>query len=314
MNDATAIIPITLSSPTNAGGLVLRWASSTGKLHWLEPESGRILAWQGEADIGQQKMQNHLATLAACRSGHLLLGMEKRLCIAPSPARTAIQKKASQTTRILVTVDAVDPRTIIGDGRTDRSGNFVFGTRNIGQDRRPIGSFYQYSNLHGLRRLALPTVTWAANICFSRDGSRMYFGDATSNVLQQCCYDAQTAQTTQVQEFASAADDSQILDAVVDSDDCVWIVQRTRGLENVIVRYGPDGKIISTIALATGQACSLAFGGASLDRLFMVSATGALMEMPYRLAQGLADAEFDNTSFELATGWLPPNPAPPGHA
>ena len=40
----------------------------------------------------------------------------------------------------LCAVDAMEPRTRINDGRTDRRGYFVFGTMNEARERRTIGS------------------------------------------------------------------------------------------------------------------------------------------------------------------------------
>jgi sugar lactone lactonase YvrE len=106
--------------------------------------------------------------------------------------------------QVLTTIDAAEPRTSISDGCTDRSGHFVFGTANMAQDRRPIGSFYQYSHQRGLRRLALPVVVTAGSIAFSPDGKRMYFADTARGAIMQCDYDAERAKVSGVSPFAES--------------------------------------------------------------------------------------------------------------
>ena len=86
------------------------------------------------------------------QSGKLLLGFTKQLCTA------ALDKEGRAGTldvTPLVSVEAALASTRINDGRTDRAGNFVFGTLNEDPRRAPIGSFYQYSKGYGLRRLDL---------------------------------------------------------------------------------------------------------------------------------------------------------------
>lgn len=95
----------------------------------------------------------------------------------------------------LCVVDAAEQRTEISNGRPDRNGRFVFVTRNIAPDQRPIGSFFQYSTQHGVRRLALPAIAQPGAICFSPDGGTMYFADTARNGLFAVTYDSERAAT-----------------------------------------------------------------------------------------------------------------------
>src|SRR5205823_1113692 len=107
--------------------------------------------------------------LAAATGGRLLLGTAKALYLAMPGAGGTLP-----ATR-LADVEADLATTRVNDGRADRRGNVVFGTMDERQPRQALGSFYQYSSAHGLRRLDLPRCRVANSICFSPDGATIYF-------------------------------------------------------------------------------------------------------------------------------------------
>jgi L-arabinonolactonase len=205
---------------------------------------------------------------------------------------------------VLITVDAAEPRTAISDGCLDRAGYFVFGTANTASDQRPIGSFYQYSQRHGLRRLALPVVVRAAGIAFSTDGARMLFADSASGHILQCDYDAEHARVGNVTTFASAASAGA---AVMDSADRLWSVQ-----SGELVQYASDGAVLRRISLAREAAAALAFGGDGLDRLLLLGADGGLYGLPAGLAgegaRGVAEVPFDDLALSPRTSGQVPAP------
>jgi L-arabinonolactonase len=245
-----------------------------------------------------QRLLESACVMASCASGRVLLGLGKRLGMLelPQPGQPSRPLQA----QVLITVDAAEPRTSISDGCADRHGNFVFGTANTGQDQRPIGSFYQYSQRYGLRRLALPAVVTAASIAFSPDGRRLVFADATRGALMQCEYDAERARVSDVKPFSELLEQGAGA-AIFDSAGNLWSVQG-----GVLVQYDSQGQVLQQIALAREAAASVAFGGAALDQLLVLGAQGGLYGLPpdllKGLAPGLADTLFvDSGSASIAT-------------
>jgi L-arabinonolactonase len=290
---------------TQAGraGCGLRWDAQGQRWWWADPLGDQIHAWAGpQLPHFSARLQDSVATVACCRSGKLLLGLGKRLAVVepPASASRSISTAPSEAgaggrplaTQLLTTIDAAEPRTSISDGRTDRAGNFVFGTANTAPDRRPIGSFYQYSRQHGVRRLALPVVVVASSICFSVDGSRMYFGDAVRGDLLQCRYDAARAKVSEIGVFAAGADPrARMHGAVVDRDDAVWLALDGAA---TVRQYGPDGVLRRQIALDCEPPANLAFGGAAMDQLLLLAANGRLLALSAAGATGLADTLYDD--------------------
>jgi L-arabinonolactonase len=228
----------------NQPGRSLRWDAAGSRWWWSSESAPALHVWSpSEQRTFTCRLPDKAALLAQTRSGRLLLGLAKRLCVAELPA--ALRDSQQLRVRPLVAVDAAEPRTSITDGCVDRRGFLVFGTGNVGQDRRPIGSFYQYSRQHGLRRLALPAVARASSIAFSGDGKRMYFADAAQPRILCCAYDAEQGSVADIGLFAALADGVTPRGTAVDQAGCVWNAQ-----PGWLVQYEMSGKPLQRFAIA----------------------------------------------------------------
>lgn len=254
-------------------GSALRWDAAGRCWRWPDPQGGQLYAWPAPAGMPSGvRLQESACVMALCTSGRVLLGQGKRLVMVDLP--TPGQGGRPLQSQVLVTVDAAERRTTISDGCADRGGNFVFGTANTASDQRPIGSFYQYSHQHGLRRLALPVVVRAGGIAFSTDGRRMFFADSAGGNIMQCDYDSERAKVAGVKTFASVGGAGAGA-AVVDSVDRLWSVQG-----GALVQYGPQGQALRRIGMAREAAASVAFGGEGLRQLLVLGVSGGLYGLP----------------------------------
>ena len=240
-----------------------------GRWWWTDIEGAALHAWTpGDAQALTVKLPARLGAFAHTRSGRVLMGLAKGLALASLDGGTAQLQD-------LVPVEAALPHTRINDGRTDRSGFFVFGTMNeAAEEKQAIGSFYQYSMPHGLRRLALPTVAIANSICFSLDGGTMYFCDTLTRVIQQCDYDARSAQVANIRQFAVVDTRHAWPDgSVIDADGCLWNAQ-WGGAQ--VVQYAPDGRVMQVVHVPVKHTSCPAFGGADFRTLMVTTARQGL--------------------------------------
>ena len=279
----------------------ITWWAERATLLWTDIQSSRL--WFHTPDDGATRswaLPDRLGSMAVCVSGALLLGLAKGLAYADLDTATGDDLAATPA----VPVEPDLPTTRINDGRTDRSGNFVFGTMNEEEGKAPIGGFYQYSASAGLRRLAVGGVHIPNSICFSLDGRTMYFCDSTSRRIMRCDYDADKASATNVREFVAFGPQQGTPDgSVIDSDDCLWNAEWGAAR---VRRYTPDGVLDRSIAVPAKNPTCVAFGGRHLDHLFITSARQEmtpeeLTHTPeagsvYRVAaagvQGVPDAPF----------------------
>ena len=294
---------LSLALPHRAAlGDGLLWQPGAARWWWTDVPAAMLYAWDDGAPSAYAcRLPDRAGSVAFCRSGRMLVGLAKWLCYAETPAAPLPARLALQP---VVAVDPAEPRTRVGDGRTDRAGNFVFGTRNDAPEARAIGSFYQFSHAHGLRRLALPAAAVAGSICFSPDGGTMYFSDAGQRHILQCDYDADGAQVAAVRPFAQLADgDARPHGAVVDSEGCLWNAEWGSGR---LTRYAPDGAVLRSHPLPVAHPTRPAFGGAALDKLLVTSASprgtgrpsapgaGSLFGLATPGVRGIADTLFND--------------------
>jgi len=237
-----------------------------GRWWWTDIEASTLHAWRpGQDAVEFCRLPDRLGSFAHTRSGRVLLGLAKRIAIAS--LGDGLELTQLQT---LAPVDAAESRTRVNDGRTDRRGYFVFGTLNEAKEKRPIGSFYQFSLQHGLRRLALPAVAIANSICFSVDGRTMYFCDTLTQRIQQCDYDAETAQVDNVRLFTQMdSADAWPDGSVIDAEGCLWNAQWGAGR---VARYDPAGRLMAAYTAPAAHTTCPAIGGEGMDQLMLTSA------------------------------------------
>jgi L-arabinonolactonase len=263
--------PLTVAFPLAATlGECLLWHAESERWWWTDIESATLHGWSPEGGTSLVcRLPDRLGSFAPTRSGKLLLGLTKRLCLG-SLADWRASGQATLALQPLVGVDTLEPRTRVNDGRTDRLGHFVFGTLNESAEKRPIGSFYQYSTRHGLRRLALPAVAIANSLCFSLDGRTMYFCDTLSQTIQQCDYDASSAEVANVRPFARMDEKHAWPDgSVIDAEGCLWNAQWGAGR---VLRYDPQGREMQRHPVPVRNPSCPALGGPKLDQLMVSTA------------------------------------------
>lgn len=276
----------------------LSWNARGGGLWWLSPRQHTLTTWN--LDTGQRlqaALPDAAYTFCPTACGRVLIGLSKRLCLAELPARSGARPAIVNW---LATVDAIDHRTAIGNGRADRHGRFVFGTRNMAPDGHAIGSFYQFCPQSGLRRLALPTVVAAGCIGVDLAGTRLYFADTAGSVLYRCDYDSATATTSNVAPFAQADHGACMRDALVDDEHGVWTAQTGPGGSKV-VRYRADGTTDHVMSELRHPVTVLSFYGAGLRQLLLAGDNGSWRLVDDLVVRGQAQALFDDRAIAVAS-------------
>jgi len=248
------------------------WSPTLHSLLWTDIEKSTL--WLHRPDRNETRrwsLPGRLGSCALCRSGRLLLGLAKSLAFADLAAARGSDLRVDPI--LPIEPDAVNTR--INDGRTDRAGNFVFGTYNEKQDA-PSGSFYQYSSRHGLRRLDVGGVVIPNSICFSLDGRTMYFCDSPTGRIRLGEYDAESASVANVREFVRFKEGNGLPDgSIVDSEGCLWNAVWGKG---VVRRFDPQGTLMAEIPVPSKNLTCVVFGGDALDQLYVTSSRQEMSE------------------------------------
>ncbi|HWW99651.1 SMP-30/gluconolactonase/LRE family protein [Collimonas sp.] len=236
----------------------LLWTDILGAALWcLTPATGVTQSWP---------MPERLATFALTEDDdRLLLGLASQL---------AWFRFSEQSVTPICTVEAELPHTRVNDGRCDRFGRFVFGTKNDAADMAACASFYRLNADLTLERLALPPVAISNSICFSPDGHTMYYCDSLAKKIHCCDYDTAAGTISRERLFADlSAQPGEPDGSAIDSQGYLWNAQWGG---HRVLRLAPDGSIERLLEVPVAQPSCVAFGGAGLHDLYISSARESL--------------------------------------
>jgi len=237
------------------------WCARTGRFYWTDIEGARLHRFDPQTgERASWAMPERLATFALCADPHyLLVGLATHLAF--------FDLTTGDMRRIVDVEPQLDTR--LNDGRCDRQGRFVFGTKHEGADLRPIGGFYRLGRDVSLERLPLPSPAISNSIAFSPDGATMYFCDSPTREILACDYGADGS-VGNVRVFARLTDASGVPDgSTVDAEGGLWNAQWGGGR---VVRYGPDGVETDRVSVPTSQPSCVALGGPHLATLYITTA------------------------------------------
>jgi L-arabinonolactonase len=275
------------------------WCARSGRFYWTDIEGARL--WRYDPADGSSEsfsMPERLATFALCANPrYLLVGLASQLAF--------FDLETGGTQRIVDVEPGINTR--VNDGRCDREGRFVFGTKDESGSLQPVAGFYRLNRDLSLERLPLPAPAISNSIAFSPDGATMYYCDSPTREIRACDYRADGGIAND-RVFTRLTDATGIPDgSTVDSDGGLWNAQWGGAR---VVRYGADGVETERVDVPTAQPSCVALGGpalgrsdsgAQLDTLYITSAYAEL-DAAARAADTLAGGVFVAT---LARRGLP---------
>src|ERR1700750_1880053 len=169
-----------------------------------------------------------------------------------------------------------------------------------------IASFWRSTHDGRLGRLALPKAAITNSICFSPDGETLYFTDSPTARIMACDYDAATREGDRTRGSAELEPGVEPDGSTVDADGFLWNAEWGGSR---VVRYAPDGRLDTIVALPARQPSCVSFVGAALDRMVVTSCHLVLDE-------SVRGAEPDNGAIFIGTPpagrGLPEAPLGPG--
>jgi L-arabinonolactonase len=241
------------------------WCNRSGRLYWVDIEGARL--WRFDPATSERfswHMPERLATFALTADPHvLLLGLATRLAF--------FDLVTGDITPVAMIEPGLDTR--VNDGRCDRQGRFVFGTKDEADDPRPIGGFYRLNRDLSVERLPLPAPAISNSIAFSPDGATMYFCDSPTREIFACSYGAD-GQVGPPRLFARIEGADGVHNGVpdgstVDAEGGLWNAQWGAGR---VVRYDASGKETERVLVPARQPSCVALGGAGLGTLYVTTA------------------------------------------
>jgi sugar lactone lactonase YvrE len=156
----------------------------------------------------------------------------------------------------------------MNDGNCDSLGRLWAGTMGLGEETG-AGSLYRLDPDLTVTRV-LSGVTISNGIDWSPDDRLMYYIDSVERRVDVFDFDLTTGTIEKRRPFAAIKDDGALPDGLtVDAEGAVWVA--CWGGASV-KRYTPDGSLERELRLPTRNITSCAFGGPTLENLYITSA------------------------------------------
>ncbi|MBV8566505.1 MAG: SMP-30/gluconolactonase/LRE family protein [Methylobacteriaceae bacterium] len=207
-----------------------------------------------------------VGSLAVCDTGGLLVAVRGGL---------SFFDPASGTFEMVANPEADLPDYRFNDGKCDRAGRFWVGSMHNTLRGEFSGFLYRLDRERGCIRMA-DGIAIPNSLAWSRDDRTMYFADTYRRTIFAYDFDIESGGIGNRRVFAPATGRPGAPDgSTVDVDNFLWNAVYGGGR---LDRYAPDGRLDCEIRLPMSQPTSCAFGGPSLETLYVTSATQHMRE------------------------------------
>lgn len=233
------------------------WKAEEKALYWIDVRRRVLIRRDATSgNLRRWSMPELVGCFALTDGPEILIGMERAL---------GLFDPASETFAPLAAPHAEGDHMRFNDGHCDRQGRFWVGSMNDAT-RSPTGRLYRLDH-HGLTPI-LDGVAVPNSLCWSPEGTTMYFADGIEPVIYAWDFDVRTGEIGNRREFVRIA--KGIPDgATVDSTGCIWCAIYGG---NAVRRFTPEGRLDREICMPVTQPTCVAFGGEHRTTLFITSA------------------------------------------
>ncbi len=204
------------------------WDPASEELYWVDVVSRKVRALHLAS--GEERTWSTPSPV-----GSIGLARDDSLVLALQDGFYRLWLRSSQIEPI-VRLDDADPQMRLNDGKMDRSGRFLCGGMGLKAD--PRGALHRLTAPGRLERLA-DGIRIANSLCFSPDGSLMYFADSLSHKIMVYDYDRHGDAVGSPRLFLDTTPLKSAPDgATVDSEGHLWVALVQSATDRSRVAHG----------------------------------------------------------------------------
>ncbi|MFC9838452.1 SMP-30/gluconolactonase/LRE family protein [Rhodococcus sp. NPDC127530] len=228
-------------------GTLLRVDALGGRIHRLEPDSGRneeLLSVSGEVGF-----------VVPTTDGRIVATVVNELV-----------ELGADGPKKLAAVDEGNSDLRINDGKCDSRGRVVFGT--ISAARAPVGALHRFDS-SGRHEVLATGISVSNGMGWDESLDRFYYIDSWTQCIDVFDYDVSNGDVGGRRPFVEIPQEEGLPDGMaIDSEGGVWVALFGAG---EVRRYAPDGSISERVSLPATYVTSIAFGGADLKTAYVTS-------------------------------------------
>ncbi|MEL6666251.1 MAG: SMP-30/gluconolactonase/LRE family protein [Pseudomonadota bacterium] len=241
------------------------WSPSEGFLWWVDIKRAKLHRYNPKTgNTRRYDLPIHASALALSDGGLIMIGDRE----------VGRYDTATESYEKITDINEPDGfRT--NDAGIAPDGSLWFGTMNEDGDI-PEGQYYKLTPELTIERIGLPEVMVTNTMEFSPDGSTFFTCDSAEQMILAFDHDAETGALSNRRVFASTLEAGCYPDgSALDAEGFLWSAQWAGSR---LVRYAPDGTIDEVVKLPISRPTSCAFGGESLQTLYITSARDGLSD------------------------------------
>ena len=233
------------------------WDAEHQRLFWVDSYAGHVFCRDLDGAIKTWQMPSIIGSLAVINVDEILVALQ-----------TGLHRFNLSTSDLQIIHDPEPdlPTTRLNDGKTDRTGQFLFASMGITDRTHGWGALYRLRHDGVVERL-LDNVIVGNGPCFSPSGDTLYFSDGRGVILQ-FDYDPSQGLSAPRPFFDAKSRGTACDGATVDSAGNLWTALIGAGKIGCI---SPKGELKLTVDLPIPLVSSVMFGNPDLDALFVTS-------------------------------------------
>ncbi|MFI7611528.1 SMP-30/gluconolactonase/LRE family protein [Nonomuraea terrae] len=252
------ITAYTVTDPVTEHGEGPVWCARWGGLRFVDMLAGEVLALGPGGHVRRRRVGPLAAVVRPRVSGGYVVAAERELLLADSDDLDAPLRSLGEAW--------TDPAIRMNEGGCDPGGRFYIGS--MAYDARPGRGSFSVAGPDGALRVVLPEVTISNGFDFSPDGRLAYYADTATGRVDVLDYDPDGGLSGRRPFVAVDAARGAPDGLTVDAEGGVWVALWEGG---AVHRYAPDGRLDAVVTLPVRKVTAVAFGGESLDRLFVTT-------------------------------------------
>jgi len=233
------------------------WSPRWGGLRWVDMLAGDVLALGSDGSIERRHVGEVAAALRPRRGGGAVIGIERGFAL----------EDPDGAIRPLDEVWA-DPSVRMNEGGCDPDGRFYCGS--MAYDQREGAAALYRLDADGTVHLALEGLTVSNGLDWSPDGALAYHNDTATHTIAVYSYDRDAGLTGR---RTLAALEYRPDGLTVDAAGGIWTALSDGG---AVRRYTPEGELDAVVDLPVRKVTACAFGGESLEDLFITTSREGL--------------------------------------